>query len=217
MSDAASEASPTLRTRRAGSLVDQAVITAARELLLEGGYTRLTMHGVAARAGASTASLYRRFADRDELVMAALLEHGRPLPLPDTGSLTGDLGGFAHQAADFLTGPGGRLLQAVLGEVPHNEQLAQLLRRRAIEPGQDDVRAMLDRAVRRGEIAAGADPVMVRDLVIGPLLHRVTVTAASIDGAVVDELVRLVLRGLGAEVPGGDGTPVPRSDISSCI
>lgn len=69
------------------------MLEAAWAQLVEEGFARLTMESVAARAGTGVAVLYRRWANKDELLLAAL-EHNRathPIELPDTGSLRGDL------------------------------------------------------------------------------------------------------------------------------
>ncbi len=79
--------------RRRGEQLHSALLDAAWDELVEVGYTSLTMESIAARAHTGIAVLYRRWANKDELVLAAL-EHYRnshPVELPDTGSLRGDL------------------------------------------------------------------------------------------------------------------------------
>lgn len=95
-----------VRRRRHGEQLELALLTAAWDELVEVGYARLTMEKVAVRAGTGIAVLYRRWGNKDELVLGAL-EHMRdtnPVDLPDTGSLRGDL--LAHLAAlsDALAG-----------------------------------------------------------------------------------------------------------------
>jgi AcrR family transcriptional regulator len=73
--------------------LEAALLDAAWDELVEAGFAKLTMESVAARASTGIAVLYRRWANKDELVLAAL-EHYRsshPVELPDTGSLRGDL------------------------------------------------------------------------------------------------------------------------------
>ncbi|GAA4239691.1 TetR/AcrR family transcriptional regulator [Actinomadura meridiana] len=83
----------TTRSRRRGPELEGALLDAAWDELIEVGFTKLTMESVAARAGTGIAVLYRRWANKDELVLAAL-EHYRnshPVDIPDTGTLRGDL------------------------------------------------------------------------------------------------------------------------------
>jgi AcrR family transcriptional regulator len=51
------------------------------------------MESVAARARTGVAVLYRRWPRKDDLVMAAIANHGtmNPVDMPDTGSLRGDM------------------------------------------------------------------------------------------------------------------------------
>ncbi|MFD9888837.1 TetR/AcrR family transcriptional regulator [Amycolatopsis sp. NPDC059027] len=81
------------RQRRRGPELEAALLDAAWDELVEAGFAKLTMESVASRAGTGVAVLYRRWANKDELVLAAL-EHYRdshPVDVPDTGSLRGDL------------------------------------------------------------------------------------------------------------------------------
>lgn len=81
------------RPRRRGPELEAALLDAAWDELVEAGFTKLTMESVAARAQTGIAVLYRRWANKDELVLAALGHYrtSRPVELPDTGSLRGDL------------------------------------------------------------------------------------------------------------------------------
>ncbi|MEU7878994.1 TetR/AcrR family transcriptional regulator [Microbispora bryophytorum] len=81
------------RQRRRGPELVAALLDAAWDELVEAGFAKLTMESVASRAGTGIAVLYRRWANKDQLVLAAL-EHYRtshPVDLPDTGTLRGDL------------------------------------------------------------------------------------------------------------------------------
>ncbi len=82
-----------VRRRRRGEQLESALLDAAWDELVEVGYASLTMESVAARARTGVAVLYRRWANKDELALAAL-EHYRlahPVETPDTGTLRGDL------------------------------------------------------------------------------------------------------------------------------
>ena len=87
------EASEPVRRRRHGQELESALLTAGWDELVEVGYARLTMESVAIRARTSEPVLYRRWANKDQLVLAAI-EHYRnanPVAVPDTGTLRGDL------------------------------------------------------------------------------------------------------------------------------
>src|ERR1700722_7945924 len=81
------------RHRRRGEELESALLDAAWDELAQVGFARLTMESVAARARTGVAVLYRRWSNKDDLVIAALRHYGttRPVPAPDTGTLRGDM------------------------------------------------------------------------------------------------------------------------------
>ena len=87
------EASEPTRRRRHGAQLESALLGAAWDELVEAGYAHLTMETIAARARTSEAVLYRRWANKDQLVLAAIenYRHANPVALPDTGDLRSDL------------------------------------------------------------------------------------------------------------------------------
>ncbi len=81
------------RQRRRGEELEAALLEAAWQELVKAGFARLTMESVAARAKTGVAVLYRRWPNKDDLVIAAIRHYGttHPVDLPDTGSLRGDM------------------------------------------------------------------------------------------------------------------------------
>src|SRR5664279_5398647 len=80
-------------TRRRGRELEDALLAAAWEQLVSGGYASFTIDAVAARAATSKPVIYRRWPNREALVMAAIrhyLAQGSR-PVPDTGTLRGDV------------------------------------------------------------------------------------------------------------------------------
>ncbi len=82
-----------VRHRRRGPELESALLEAAWNELVEVGFAGLTMESVAARAQTGVAVLYRRWANKDQLVLAAIEHYGQahPVEIPDTGTLRGDL------------------------------------------------------------------------------------------------------------------------------
>jgi AcrR family transcriptional regulator len=81
------------RQRRRGEELEAALLEAAWQELVEAGFARLTMESVADRAKTGVAVLYRRWPNKDDLVLAAIRYYGttHPVDIPDTGSLRGDM------------------------------------------------------------------------------------------------------------------------------
>ncbi|BBY66413.1 TetR/AcrR family transcriptional regulator [Mycolicibacterium helvum] len=144
--------------RRRGEVLEKALLDAAWLELTETGYDDLTIDAVATRAGTSRAVLYRRWPNKKDLVLATLLDHVRSdaVPMPDTGSLRGDvvallkaanelrsrmailvftrLGGFYRDAGTNLA----ELAAVVEGDrtTVLDEIIAQAVARGEVKPGQ---------------------------------------------------------------------------------
>ncbi len=90
------------RQRRRGEELEAALLEAAWAELVEAGFGKLTMESVAARAKTGVAVLYRRWPNKDDLVLAAIASHGtlNPVEIPDTGSLRDDMLALLGDASD---------------------------------------------------------------------------------------------------------------------
>jgi AcrR family transcriptional regulator len=176
---------------------DQALLHAALASLQEEGYARLSMAGVAKRAGVSGTTLYRRWSSKEDLVVAALESLHRGVEYADTGSLAGDLEDALNQAAIAFSGEEGRVLRGLIGEVFKNPDLAALVQDRMGGPKRQLFIDMLDRAIARQEIPA-LDPSIAINLVLGPIFHRFMVDGDSPTPGLVDYLVPMTIAALKA-------------------
>ena len=96
------EAKKQRRTRPGGrsARVHDAVLKSAFDVLIEKGRQNFTVTEVAARAGVHETSIYRRWGTPNALIVDAHLRYfADAIPLPDTGTLRGDLVAFAKSAA----------------------------------------------------------------------------------------------------------------------
>jgi AcrR family transcriptional regulator len=107
--------------------VDAAIFRATAELLGEGGYANLTIEGVAQRAGVTRGSIYRRWTSKLVLVTALMREVSGSAPLPDTGSLRGDLIALYRLYARNLSTSGGPIVPSLVAEAMHNPELASIM------------------------------------------------------------------------------------------
>ncbi|MFE9470629.1 TetR-like C-terminal domain-containing protein [Streptomyces griseofuscus] len=130
-----------------------------------------------ARAGVSTATLYRRWSSEDDLVIAAAAAYHETLDTQsDNGSLEGDLRAVPRAKAATLTGEGGRLMQALIGEATQNTALAEALTDAFLTPVHRRVEEAVRRAVDRGEIPPVEDIELLGDVVAGPMMSRFLLT-----------------------------------------
>jgi AcrR family transcriptional regulator len=185
------------RGRPRSSEADQAIEAATLALLEEEGFAALTMAGVAARAGVSTATLYRRWPSKLHLVVGILARLSEDAPIIDTGSLAGDLTALLTNTANKLTGEGGRLFEGLVGDGLRHPALSDALRAQLLAPRRAVLVAMLDRAVARGEIPQPEDASVTISLITGPLYERRLISGEPITPRTVKSLVTLLLRALG--------------------
>jgi AcrR family transcriptional regulator len=191
------------RGRPRSVAVDRAIAQATSDLLIAEGYGGLTMAGVASEAGVSTATLYRRFHNKEELVVAALAELREQELFSDTGSLAGDVREILERLANRLRNDGG-MLAAVLGETVHNPTLAAALRGQFDEDYRTGLSAVLERAVARGELDEPGDVSLASSLLMGPLHSRWLFSGEPITDDFVDQLAPRISAALAVRI-GDDG------------
>ncbi|MDI2020836.1 TetR/AcrR family transcriptional regulator [Paenarthrobacter nicotinovorans] len=167
--------------RRPGRPIDielgPAILDAVLALLAAQGYGRLTTGAVAARAGVSTATLYRRWPSKHDLLLAAAgqIADAEAADI-DTGTTEGDLLElFAHKRR-VLSGQVGAVLVALVGESIHDPDLAGIVRKSIFDPVLEHLSAILERAQARGERVA-ADASSAARLVVGAVLARIAFDA----------------------------------------
>ncbi|MFG3348184.1 TetR/AcrR family transcriptional regulator [Streptomyces sp. NPDC048018] len=185
---------------------DTAILEATRAALVELGWSKLTMGDVAVRAGVAKTTLYRRWNNKNELVVDAVAVLFDELELPDLGSLQADIENVVLQFATLLERPETKTaLMAVVAESTRDEPLRRRIRASIVDRQK---RLVLDgraRAQERGELPDERDPATVEaiddlifDVVAGAVVHRALVSAEPVDGAWVARLSALLLGGLAA-------------------
>lgn len=189
---------PTGRPRSAEA--STAILEAASELLKEKGLLGITMEEVAARAGVGKATVYRRWPSRGALALDAFLsEFKSQLPVPDTGSLRGDLrSAAAAWARAVTTSRAGQMLAGLVAEAQRDPDLAAAWRDRVFNPLREQHRKILRAAARRGELPGGTDPDLVLDLIFGASYHRLLQGHLPLDERFARKAADLVVDGLEA-------------------
>jgi AcrR family transcriptional regulator len=190
------------RTGGRSARVRQAVLDAALALLLERGYDGLSVAEVARVAEVAETTVYRRWPTKAELVTAAIGElAANENPLPDTGSLRGDLTTLLTQIVDLLRRPEiERLARASVAVTGDDSGQAQartaFYRMRTAGSAQVAVRA-----IERGELPAATDPEAVIEHLVAPAYVRLLLTGGRLDAALVTDCVQRTLAAFAAENP----------------
>jgi AcrR family transcriptional regulator len=180
--------------------ITAAITDAVLTELVERGYARLSMEGVAKRAGTGKSALYRRWSTKQEMVLAVLAELSVPIAdVPDTGTLRGDVRAVVAAVAAWLTEPPfSRILPDLLSEATRTPDLAEAIAAAIGEPRRALGRAKLERAMARGELPADTDLEMAQDLLAALVYWRMVVRQAPVEPDYLDRVVDTVLRALGA-------------------
>ncbi|EFV14789.1 TetR/AcrR family transcriptional regulator [Segniliparus rugosus] len=193
------EESSSVRRRTGGrsAVVRERVLRATLDAVAEHGVAGVVISQIARTAGVHDTTVYRRWPSREHLVVDALLAYSeQQLPVPDTGSLRGDLMAFALAMTAYLSTPLGLALVRSLIMVDDpgfDEQRAAFWRSRF-----DLAHVMLDRAAARGELARDMPPDLLLEMLVAPLYYRALLTREQTDERVVVPLVEAVVSIAGA-------------------
>ena len=193
------------KSRRRGAELEQAILDAAWAELKDVGYTALTIEGIAARAGTSKTVLYRRWSSRAELVLAAWNQQV-PVSLngpADTGALRSDLFALFTSVAHRVDSMMSEMIAGVMGEAfRHPEVIALLQERLKTAPLTEGVRAIVRRAVERGELSPVEVPPRAARIPLDLIRNEAMVFGSPVSdetiGELVDEVYLPLLRGLTA-------------------
>ncbi|MCP9206706.1 TetR/AcrR family transcriptional regulator [Streptomyces sp. NEAU-Y11] len=168
--------------------VQQSVHQAVRDLEAEQGREALTVPLIAARAGVTPSTIYRRWGDLRELLSDVAVERLRPdAPPADHGSLRADLEAWTEQFAEEMSSPVGRVYirDALLGD-PEQGNAA-----RCSDYAAEQLKAIGVRAAGRGEAVPEVETLL--DVVVAPLMYRILFRPSDLSTAYTDRLVRAAL------------------------
>jgi AcrR family transcriptional regulator len=162
---------PKRRTGGRSARVRAAIFESAGALLTVKTPDELTMVDIAEHAGVAATSLYRRWGDVQALLIDVATDRlMRDSPLPNTGSLRGDLLSWAKRMTTSLAKPNKSVFVRVLLATAPIPETNLVARRGALIRRWHEIEAMLDRARQRGEAAPQVSEVI--DYILAPLYLR---------------------------------------------
>jgi AcrR family transcriptional regulator len=176
-----------------------AILHAAFDLLVERGMAATSMDAVAERAGVSKATIYRWWDSKELLGLDALYETWAAAgpPTRPSGTLRGEMLALVRPwvrvAAD---GSSARILIGLMAAAKDDPEFGVTYRARFVEPRRDQARAMLARAIARGEIPEDTDVEVAIDLLWGPFYHRLLHGHAPLDDRFARRAVDAALAGI---------------------
>ncbi|MBX5450830.1 TetR/AcrR family transcriptional regulator [Thermogemmatispora sp.] len=181
-----------------------AILNAALEELADAGYQGMTIEGVAARAGVSKATIYRRWSSKEELIIEAAHRIYTDIPIINTGHLQRDfvaiytLAYRALQQNPFLQ----RLFFRAIGEAHANPEIYRAFVERLFAPRLQQFIELIREAQERGELRRDLDPWLVIDLIAGPLFYHLMLGPLApsqpppLDESLIERLIEAVFLGL---------------------
>ncbi|HET6153324.1 MAG TPA: TetR/AcrR family transcriptional regulator [Marmoricola sp.] len=199
ISDPAEPAPPRRKGRPRDASADERILAAAAELILKRGYDNMTVDEVAAKAKAGKATVYRRWAGKEDLAFAALEQlYNTELPVPDTGSIRGDLRQAFTQALEFVSSDNGKAyLRMTIAESLRDDRLGALYTS-AHNSQEAAARTMFERGIARGELRSDMRVDFAVGWISGLFVLNATTEKQQPGIDEVDEMIEFLLRGIGA-------------------
>ncbi|MER5615271.1 TetR/AcrR family transcriptional regulator [Streptomyces sp. NPDC002215] len=177
----------------------RATLEAALELCTEKGYGRVTVEAIAARAGVSKKTIYRWWPSKSAVILEAFADAlVDTTPFADTGDIAADLRTNLAGAVRLInTPPFGPAYAGILSEMHHDDELAQTVRAKLVDPRFDEAVARLRRAQEQGQIPPDANLPLVVEMLYGPMYSRHVLRKPVHDEEEIAALVAHVLRAIG--------------------
>jgi AcrR family transcriptional regulator len=171
--------------------IDAAIIQATRDLLVETGYSALSLSAIAARAGTTTAAIYRRWSGKAQLVHEAILP-AEVMAMPSaSGNADEDIRALVEATRTMFDRPEVRLaLPALIADTVadpdvHRKMISRFAGSLATFRSRTDQR--LDLPGDRGELP------LLAEIVVGSAIFRILIRHdAPLDAAWVDDLTTVI-------------------------
>ncbi len=180
----------------------RAILAAALDLVGEVGYAKLSIEGIAARAGVGKQTIYRWWPSKGAVLLDALLalsegQDGEAAALPDTGDLEADLKLVLRATVEELNDPRyDAPMRALATELQHDPALAATYSEWLDEPLQQAKRERLGSAQRAGQLGDALDLDVAIDMIWGPLFSRWLQRSGPLTAEYADAVVASALDGL---------------------
>lgn len=192
------------RGRPRDPAIEGRILDAALRIYGEMGWLGFNLDAVARSARVSKDALYRRWKSRETLLRDTFVKRWAWVSTIDSGDVRGDLLELGARSFDMFAGDYGEValqLRADARRFPEVREFAGPYREMLVQQG----RAIVRRAVERGDLPPGTNPGMVMDLLIGGVVNHVISTPLRLRAAMVAngpdfirDLVDIALAGIAA-------------------
>jgi AcrR family transcriptional regulator len=199
--------------RRAGrprsEQANRDILDAARDLLVEEGFTRLRLEHVAARAGVGKATIYRRWPSKEALTLDLVLGLAAPhLDIADVGDTRAELeAAVRNPLAAIVETTWGPVIRAMLSQIAGNPAIGDPFRASVVAHRRAEIGRVIERGIARGDLRPDTDASVATELLVGPVYFRL------VFGGPLDEdfARRIAAAVFAAFAPSSGGRPADRS------
>jgi AcrR family transcriptional regulator len=151
---------------------EKAIIEATLDLIAEGmGVSELSIEAIAARAGVGKTTIYRRWANKEELVADALSTLKRPVPPLPGSSVRDDLIALVDSMSSDADTRNRRVMNIAMSEADRYPRLMERFVKRAIEPRRKAVLGVIERGIATGELRSDLDPHLALAMIQGTMMY----------------------------------------------
>ena len=185
-------------SRRSREQLRDAVLSAAGELMLEGGLAAATMEAIAARAGVSKRTLYKYWPSRGAVALEGFMRNAASSwSLPDDASAVEALTVLVVSAARlFAATPAGPLMRSLIADAQAQNEIATAIREQWLRPRRAVAADLIRRGVAEGEFRADLDVEVALDLLFAPVYYRLLLGHEPMTDAFATATVEYVVTGL---------------------
>jgi AcrR family transcriptional regulator len=184
------------RGRPRGNEAQVAVLEAAYALLEESGMAGFTIEGVATRSGAAKTTIYRWWASREALAVAAFLAVTVPrIAFPKSDSAADDIRAQMRRLASVYRGKTGRVVRDLIAAGHGDSDAAAAFVEGYVRPRREAVREVLLRGIEAGEFRADLDLDAAIDALYGPVFYRLLVGYGPLSQTWTEGVAEIVLDG----------------------
>lgn len=177
----------------------QAILNAARQLLIEKGFAAMRLEHVAARAGVGKATIYRRWSSKEALAQGLLAQLASPhIEIPESGDTRDELLAAVTNPMRAVTETDfGPVIRALLSEIASDPSIGDPFRATVVAARRAEIARVIERGIARGDLRPDADPELATELLVGPVYFRL-MFGGVLDLAFAKRVVDSVMRGYAA-------------------
>ncbi len=173
-----------------------AILKAAYELLFEIGFNKISIEGIAKKAGVSKVTIYKWWNTKGALILDAFFTFSElQLPVPNTGSVKEDLYQQVLNLSEFIKSEKGAILLEFIGEGQSNIEFGKEYRDRYFTPRRLISNKIIERGIERGELKRTVDSSILIDLIFAPIFYRLLITKENVDEDYITKIIEIAFRG----------------------